>query len=526
MYQPIQSKPTSSPTGVVITMAPKGENLHDLPQLLDAQFALKIQNYLISATGQLEKRKGIEKIFEVAGNVKITMLEKYTSDIFIFGYGTTIAKYTISTDTVDTIKADFSSNSGFNGRRYGDYFLVCNGVDKMWRMDNTFTIAEISASPICDNLLIANNRVVALALSTNKGAAKYSAIDDGTDPPFNNWTEGTAADTAGTVYFRNAGNIQSAEMLGDQIVVFADDGKWAFFINTIDSAGTLTKIDVFQMYRVDFGGARGAISTSAGLFYVNEAGLWQLTSVGQPNIKFSDQESRVSVLLGDTFFDNLDFTDTTLVHDAKNGFIFISCRKSSSSNNLVLAYNIDNKSFSEIDGWNIERFLNVGQIIYGSSSVKTVVYKCFSGYDDDGLEIGTDYLQELKLGDLSTRQMLMGCYSQGFLSIGTTINVKFDIYNVVGIIKEDKLAYAWTAQSNNNLSNGWGTAGYGLSAWGGDLDVGGLIESFDGCRPFIRNFQRIRLHITSSDKLPHTINWVSLSAKVKAPIRRRKMVKQ
>jgi hypothetical protein len=524
-YTPIQANIGSTPAGATTTMAPKGINLHELPQLLNANEALNIENYLITAQGQLVKRGGLQKIFEVAGDVKITMLEKYTDDILIFGYGTTVARYTISTDTVTNIKTDFSSNNGFNGARYGEYFLVVNGVDKMWRMDNAFAITEISASPISDNLLIANNRVVALALSTNKGAAKYSATDDGTDPPFSDWTEGVLADDAGTVYFRNAGDIQSAAMLGDQIVVLADDGKWAFYINTIDSAGALTKIDIFTQYRIDSGGSRGAINTSSGLFYVNEAGLWQLISVGQPNIPYSDQEKRTSVLLGNTFFDDLDLSDASLVHDAKRGFIFLTCRQNSATNNLVLAYSIETQAFMKITGWNVERWLNIGQTIYGASSIKTAVYKCFTGADDDGLEIGTDYLQEIKLGDLFTRQVLQGCYVQGLLSESTSLKVRFDIYDRTGKLIKDKAQFTWTSQNDADSFSGWGTAAWGGAAWGGDVDTSGLIESFDGCRPFIRNFQRVRLHITGSDTLPHTLNWVSLSARVKANIRRRKLTK-
>ena len=126
-YTPISVKGyKGSPVSATTLMGVKGENRRDLPQLLNPEFAQVIKNYLITADGRLEKRGGLLKIFEVAGTNPVTMLEKWTDNIYIFGYATTVAYYDKSTDTVTNIKTNFSANSGFFGARYGDFFLVSN----------------------------------------------------------------------------------------------------------------------------------------------------------------------------------------------------------------------------------------------------------------------------------------------------------------------------------------------------------------------------------------------------------------
>ena len=520
-YTPISVKGyKGSPVSATTLMGVKGENRRDLPQLLNPEFAQVIKNYLITADGRLEKRGGLLKIFEVAGTNPVTMLEKWTDNIYIFGYATTVAYYDKSTDTVTNIKTNFSANSGFFGARYGDFFLVSNGVDRIWRITSLFAISQIATSPATATYLrVIGNRVYCAV----DDAVYYSEVDDGSDPPFNGWTVGTQATAAGIVSYRNGQTVRSIHPFGTDIVALADDGKWAFRIDQIDSGGTISKVDVTTMYRIDSGGSRAAESTTEGIFYVNESGLWQLGQVGSVDLPQSDQEANVSILLGADFFDDIDLTNADMVYDARRRLVLITCARNSSTNNYVIAYNVDHRSFVEFSGWTINRFMSDDGVIYGGSSTSTKVYEVFQGFDDDGQLIGTEFRQELKLGDLYTRQFLKGCYVQGYLSPSTVINVRFDIYDVTGKPINDKLKFLWTAQRSKLGEDGWGTAAWGTSGWGGDLDYSNLVESFDGCRPFIRNFQRVILHITNSDKLPHAISWVSLESQVKAKIRRRKM---
>ena len=523
-YQPIKIRGAPKSKVVATTMAPKGVDLRDLPQLLDPNYAQKNVNYLVTANGRLKKRKGETKILEVAGDNPITLYKKFDSDTFIFGYATTIARYTISTNAVNIIKADFAANSGFDGVRYGaKNFFVCNGVDKIWRINAAYAISEIAASPVCRVINAIGNRLYCGNLSTDATAVRYSMVDDGSDTPFNTWTDGTLATQAGTVYYRNGGAVRSIIPFGQLIVSLQDNGKNAFYLNTIDIAGSPAKVEVIQDAKTDFGGQRGAISTEDGLFFMNKAGLCQLLNVGQTNLPANEQEAVASVLVGPNYFSQANFSQMDMVYDAKERNVLVAYANNSTVNNAVLVYNLDRKSISTIQGWSINRFFNDNQTIYGASSVATKAYKLFDGSSDDGLKIGTEYQQELTVGALYTKKFLKGLYIQGFLSVSSDITVKFDIYDIEGRIDNNKLQFSWTSQFSNSGATAYNSANYNGAAWDGASASSGLVESFDGCRPFIRNCQRIILHIISGDKLPHEINWVSIEAQEKTPIRRRKM---
>lgn len=523
-YKPLKTSFKFNPTQALTTMSPAGINKRTAPQFLDPKFAISIVNYEIEDDGRLIKRKGLNKLLEVAGNAPITLLKQWTDDVWIFGYGTTIARYTLSTDTVTSIKTNFSVNSGFDGTRYGEYFFVCNKVEKIWRIDfATFTPVEVANSPICGGVAAIGPRLFAFNLSTDATAVKYSEIDSGSNPPFTTWNVGTLATDGGLVSYRNASTARSVVPLGDSQVVFSDKGFFAFAITTIDVGGDLTKTDQIVGYTEDFGGARGAISTDKGIFYANDAGLYNLVSIGQPNIPFSKQFAPVVELLGDNFFDDVDPSNGDIVYSQKKRTVYYTCAKNSDTNNFVIGYNTDFKGLYTFSGLNISRWMEVDGEIYGGSDVKTAIYRCFDAFTDDGLTIGTEYYQELRLGDLYTRQMLKGLYVQGYLSPSSEVYIRFDIYDSDGIPVTDKLRFLWTSQYNLNGIDAYNSATYSSSVYGGDVDLANLIESFDGCRPFIRNFQRVRIHITSADNTTHALTWVTLEARVKVQIRRRKL---
>jgi len=501
-------------------MPRRGINKEDLAQMMDTEYALSIKNYIPYRYG-LEKRKGLRNIAERAGADAITLLEEFTAGVWIVGYSTKIEAYNTATAAWTTIKSDFSANSGFDGERYGEYFFVCNGVDKIWCIDNALAITEIAASPICGGLKVIGPRMYAYRLSSDVTAIQYSEIDDGTNPPFNAWTQTTAADTGGTVYFRNAGPVRSVLQLGQYTVAFSDKGFYAFFLNTIDSAGTLKKVEVIQNYTEDYGGARGAIETPLGIFYINEAGLWHMVAVGTTDTPMSRQQVLTSELLGAEYFVDVDQTNVDIVHDVNQKCIFVTCAKDSTTNNLIIGYKIDLKAFFEFQNWNINRFARSGGIIYGASSVKTTLYQLFDGYSDDGLAIGTEYRQEIPLKTLFHAHSLSGLYAGGFLSPSTQLTIRFDTYSKDGVITEDKERYLWTAEGVAIDYDEWGSAKWGESAWGGDFDKAGLIESFGGGSPRINNMQRLVISVTGGDELRHIINWLAVRTERKEAIRRR-----
>lgn len=520
MYKPLDIK-TRPATGYTSSMMPrKGMNRQDLAQMMDTEYALQITNYIPYRYG-LEKRKGLQNIFERAGANAITLLEEFTDNVWIVGYSTKIEAYNTSTSTWTTIKSDFSANDGFDGERYGEYFFVCNGVEKIWRIDNALAIAEVTNSPICNGLKVIGPRLYAFNLSTDATAIQYSEVDDASNPPFDGWTQTTAADTGGKVNYRNAGPVRSVVQIGQLTVAFSDKGFYAFLINTIDSAGTLKKVEVIQNYTEDYGGARGAIETPLGIFYLNEAGLWHMVSVGNTDVPMSRQQALTSTLLGADYFKDITQTSADLVHDVNQNCIFVTCAKDSTTNNLVIGYQMELKAFFEIKNWNINRFAKSGQTVYGASSVKTTVYQLFDGYSDDGLAIGTEYKQEIPLKTLFHAHSLSGIYAGGFLSPSTQLTIRFDTYSKDGVITEDKERYLWTAEGVAIDYDEWGSAKWGESAWGGDFDKAGLIESFGGGSPRINNMQRLVISVTGGDELRHIINWLAVRTERKEAIRRR-----
>lgn len=530
MYFPITTKTNAKMATTTTVMSPKGTDNRNLPQMLDTDYAQNIVNYWVTGTGQLQKRKGLQKLFDSLGADAILMAEKWTSTKYVYAYGTTVAVWDTSTQTSTIVKSDFTGTT-FEGRKYGDYFFVTNKTDGLWVIDPALAIVDYTSTygaPLANQIEIFGSRILLGDLSTDDTAIFYSGTDDGNNPPFANasyWTEGTLQTQAGSVYYRNGGTINSITSLGQTIIGFGDTGKFGFQITTENIGGVYYKNDDPTFYRQDFGGGRGAISTPVGVIYVNKKGVWQLSSVGQDNVKFSDQEENITYLLGDTYFEDVDVSNATIIHDERRGYVYISVAKNSGTNNLVIAINMQLKGYpiSKFTGMNVSRFFSDGDDIYAGSALKSILYSAFTGSDDDGAAIGTDYKQELNVGSLQTRKMLKGLYVQGFLSASSVINIRFDIYDKDGVPTEDKLKFQWEAQYNLNGSDGWDSASWDTSSWDGDSDLANLIESFDGMNATIRDFQRIIVHVTCSDKYPHVLNWLSLETYEKTTIRRRKL---
>lgn len=522
-YAPLPIKQGARVSRFATAMPLKGRNTREFSALLDPQSALSIVNYIPMANGIMMKRKGIEKITEVAGGFPSRILGRFTDDILIFSYNTTVAAYNESTDTITNIKTNFTANDGFNGLKYGEYFFVCNGVDKIWRIDSALAIAEIAASPICKGLAVLGARLIAFNLSTDETAVQYSEIDSGTNPPFTTWSDGTLGTDGGIVNYRNAGAVNDVNFLGDIIVVLAQFGKWAFTIEQIESGGTIKKIDQTIMDRIDVGG-KASVMTDKGMFYVNKTGVWLLVSLGQPNIPFSDQEFGISFQLGPEYFGDINFDNASLSYDEVNELLFIACAKGGTTNNFVICYNAQTKGYSEFDGLNIERFFsdNNGDIL-ASSSIQIKLFKCFKGYDDDGAEIGTEYYQELNVGDFNTDKSLLKFVLQGSLSDDTVLNITFDIFDYFGVLKTFDQAYCMQIASPlGGTEAGYGEisygSGYGSAGQPSDF-IDGISPVYGSYKPGIRSFQRIRVRVTSSDTLPHTLNLFNAEIKEKAFLR-------
>lgn len=598
LYKPLDIKQAPRTEFKISTMPRKGINKADTSQLMNLDYALEINNYIPKRYG-LEKRQGLNNIFERTGANPITLLKKFTSDVWIIGYSTKIEAYNTATSTWYTIKSDFTAN-GFDGVRYGDYFFTCNEVEKIHRISQTlaydaqtgnftvgdivtggtsgataviledsdggatgtltlgnisgtfqndeaitdpdggaavvngtltYTATEVTNSPVCGGLKVIGPRLYAYRLKGDQSACQYSEVDDGSNPPFTAWSNSTAVDDGGVARYRNAGAARAVVQNGPYTVIFSDNGFYAFNIRQLDSAGTLKKVEDIINYTEDYGGARGAIETPVGIFYANEAGLWQMVAVGQTDVPMSRQQILTSKLLGSDYFKDISQTSLDIVHDINQNCILVTCAKNSAFNNLVIGYELDLGAFFTFSNWNINRWAKSGQDIYGSSSVKTTVYKCFDGYADDGLSISTKYKQEIPMASLFNANSLNGTYAAGLLSPSTELYIKTDIFNLKGDLQENKTNDKWSANTTGS-SEGFeefGSAAFGVVAFGGvyeNSDTSGLIESFGGGSTRINNFQRLRIKIEGADKLKHILTWLSAKITTKNAIKRRNFVKQ
>jgi len=353
------------------------------------------------------------------------------------------------------------------------------------------------------------------------GSVHYSAVDTGANPPFTNWVAGTGGSDPGTIAYRNAGRVNSIEPLGALMLVFGDTGKWAFHSEIQDSSGTLKKVDITDMFRNDLGGGRGAKTTKAGLAYVNSQGLWLLVAVGQQNIKYSDQESVATLLLGTKYFDDFDYSNCDIAYLPKKQTLLLTGAKDSDKNNIILTYHTGLKANGRFRGMNIMRFMDDNGTLYGTATNSNTVFKLFDGNSDNGNEIWTSYKQEIRTGSLEQLQTLLGQYAHGFLSPSSEITISFDIYTNEGVLVEDKLKLLWTVDGSAIESDGYSTASWGTSSIGGDTEAANLVEDFCGGRERINNYQRLIIKFFEHSKLRHSISWFSLQTRQKSPIRRR-----
>lgn len=525
-YVPIKAPASRNMRRYTSITPVKGQNNRVFSALLSPQDALVVQNYIPDAEGKLIMRKGRTDLFSQDDVVGYDFYIRFTSDTFIFAKGTSVYARNEDTGVITTIKSDFSANDGFYGLRYGEYFFVVNGVDKMWRIDSSLAITEVAASPVMISIYVTGNRLAGV-LASDTTQLQYSEIDDGSNPPFDAWTTGVNADEGGTIGYRNAGKINDVLFLGNNYICLCDYGKWGFYIDQQDVGGTVTKIDQDVFSNQDLGGFKGIV-TEKGIYYVNEGSIMNLISVGQPNIPYSKQESNIAYQLGPSFFENADFSTADLAYDDTNEMLYIAYRTQGvGPNNKFLAYNTNTQAFAQFTNWPIKSFYtDFDGTLYGTSSVSSKVYTLFDGYTDGGLEISTMYYQEITgIGDYNTAKDLIKFMVQASLSPSSSITFSYDIWDYYNVFQPNVHSYCMTLQNEPLSADGYGEVSYGSGGYGGNPDeTDSTIGAYDTYKPMIRNFQRIFLRLSSSSIVPHTINMFMADVKEKSYIRIRNIV--
>ena len=389
----------------------------------------------------------------------------------------------------------------------------------------TWTYTSVSGAPTCGVLATSGGRLFAGDLSDDSSGVKYSDQDTGANPPFQNWTTGTGGADPGKVFYRASGQVKAINFLGSNVVVLAAQGKWSFTITTNNINGTIYKVDQWVLQRVDMGGCRASVVTPKGMIYANKGGMWRIASLGQSNVPYSEQEDDPATLLGSDYFVNVNLDDADIIYDARVDSVYLTVAKDSDVNNYVVCLNLTTGTMSEFTGWNINRFMNINQTIYGASANTVTIYECMAGYDDDGTDIWTYFYQELQTGNLETRKKMTKQYMDAFVVPNAPLQVAFDIYDVQGNFVANKLGMDFVCTNAPGSGDGYGQLPYGSGSFGGDEDLAGMIEYFDGGSGFIRNYQRLRVKILGHDKFPHKLVWIKEYSEEKlVPIRKRSMI--
>lgn len=302
---------------------------------------------------------------------------------------------------------------------------------------------ELSSSPVwAKRLLIFADtdwaRLYAWNITWDNTAVKYSTLNQVKDlwkVAFEDWS---ITQTTWWAYLRtsawgftnsNLWELKDFWILNNQIIILFENWKKAFSIwaDTVEEAGSVIQVqNLVSRERQDFWWERNPLLTEKGLFYTNESWVWRIVTFW--NDAWWTNEENITDILWTKFVESIDWQNCSIVYDNVKSNILITCReKTSTENNLVLVYNLPNKSISKITWWNIERFLKDWEIIYWTSSKETKVYKILEWNTDDWSTITTKFKFEVPLS-LDTLYMLETMTIKWDF-VWDEFNISFDIYD-------------------------------------------------------------------------------------------------
>ena len=394
-----------------------------------------------------------------------------------------------------------------------------------------FTIDNIPSAPPSRYMKVITDRLLLYQTKENAAAYAYSGRDDGSNPPFGSWTTGSGFDDPGDGYYRNGVTALTAEQIGDIIFLGYEKGWVAFRISQTEISGVISKFDEIVQTSTTTGIQRAKM-TEVGVVACGDFGVKRLVSLGAPDILYSEQWETLTEQLGEDFFDDANFTDADIDYNADWGYIFITYRKDSPTNNYCLAIKAEQAgkessvydgATSFITGWSILKFLRKSDGLYGTSALTGKSYKLFDGETDDGSSIYSQYLQEINFGTLYQSFDLNEFYCAGKLTSASIITVTFDRYDRKQHYDARKKDYTWKkSETYAGAPSGWGSAAYGSSGYGGST-AGGLVEDFTGGNIKLRSNMRVLVRFESNDYSDHTLSWFSAVANITTPIRRRSL---
>jgi hypothetical protein len=421
--------------------------------------------------------------------------------------------------TLDNITGEFTNGEDITGDKGGA--AKANGTITY---TNTAVISASSGTvPKCKYLFYFDLSLVAGNTNTNDYEVHVAKKNDVTDWDFST----TASGDSYKVSFERAGEVtgfgsfdnQGIENLGNQLFIGYSDGYFINFLNpSVEIGGVLSQNAEQIAQRLD----RGVLSiesTAQGVYYTSKQGVF-FRSVGQ-------QKNQEDINLTRNFGEELNdfsFEGSKILFIPKEDLLLISCRREgSSTNNSVLVHDTrttfsKNPSWWRYQGWRLNTIELDGDKVYGGSSIETKLFELFTGTNDNGNPIQTEYEQYLNIGDLQSIKEMYEVYVAGKFTLGYPQTVSFEIVDETGqrvTPPNNSVNIDSTSVAPPELA-GLGTAGLGYTGLGGTTfrDTSSFTRAWYPLK--IYNFTSLILRLTGSDAFPHQFNWITVKT---APIR-------
>lgn len=564
------------------TGSTRGINRRDMSELMDLENALEVINCRSTADARLVKSKGFKTEKNFGSNV-ITFYHDWGKNFFIFTQDKKIIVEDLRDNTLTTVEENLNGEF-FVGIKYDDYFFIGSKDDQLRRIEKriilddttgidsgatvvynnnsygevlevvtdeyvvvketspnkldvntndkidfdnteyTFTGYEIISvkideAPAPNALKLFETRLTALS----EGISYYSRVDVGSNPPFTDWTESTVPDDAGNVRFSSGGEGVALGRIGDYIYVLQENGEFAYDTREIDSSGVAKKIDVGVMSRITGGGSSALIHGNKGIFYLGKTGVWNILTLGIKDQVQTEQYFNISKQLGTDYFRdiNLDARPDMFMDDGEE-LIYITFAKNSEINNTVLVYDIINQSYTELKGWNIQKFYKRGIDIYGTSSIDGKVYKLFTGHSLDGRPMTVKYEQEVKMGDIESRKTLLQLTVQANMTEGQKIIIELDARKTDGQLVRNVVRLQVNAGGNQTNLKGYLKTEYG-GALGGVSKENDLVYTLADSAKKVRNFKSLIFRLTETSIHPFEFNFARFEYMEGSKITKRKI---
>lgn len=372
---------------------------------------------------------------------------------------------------------------------------------------------EIPTAPKAKFLYQFNGRLFAWNTDSSSSEVKWSKQDtDFNKIPFLVWTSASSpllATDPWSILYRTAWDVVWVWSQWWQILVWYKDWKTWFRINTLDVTWTwLSQTTLVDFQKVDFWMERWFINTVQWVFYVNEWWIWLLKSWWNTSQPFSENEWLISRVLWEDFIKNIDFTDADIVFDTLKNKIYVTCKESSTFNNLIIWYDIETKAFWKRYNMQISRFMKDWTNIYWASSIDTKIYKLFDWYNDDWSNVLSEFQQEIQT-PLNSLNSLNAIEIKWFFNSDTNLTISFDIYDADWIKNEDFITQTISIPWWNSYFS-WFDEFWFWEWWFWWYTISENIETLAKNVFNIDQFTRIILKIKSDDIYGHTINYIWL----------------